>query len=213
MDERTIESEKMDKEWEAQEKRMLEFMDQTDSEQKLMKLYSKFSNFPQNIKKNIIINLITIIALTVIVVMSVVYLDYKHPLLFIVYLAASIFLGWKVFITYFYLKHAHFITFTGKITESYPVGSKISGNKHFVLKIVSDDGKELCFPYYDSQTLHFDQYVTLFINNNAAVDLSQWGPYISQYIEVIPTDEINSRLKLLDETDSTTMKAQDYINR
>lgn len=211
MIEKNIDSEKIDKEWEEQERKMIKYMDQVDMEQRFLKLYSKFSNFPQSIKKNIITRIAFIIGIIILVFTAVFYLDYKNPVIFLIATVIPLFLLWQIFITFFYLKHAHFITFTGKITESYPVGTKITGNKHFVLKIISDSGKELCFPYYGSESFVYDQYLTLFINNNAKIDLSQWGPYLSQYIEVIPTDEIEARMELLDSVNSDSLKATDYL--
>lgn len=186
-----------DREWAEQEEAMNRFMDKIDGEQNMMKYFSHFANFPTKTKKDIFRNLGIIAGCTALVFWCVFGLKYKDPLLFLVYGAITLFLCWKIFATFFYLRHAHFITFTGVLTESYPVGSKVLGDKHFIFKIVAEDGRELCFPYYDSQQFYFDQEVTLFINNRARIEMSEWGPYVSQYIEMIPTKEIDAKVEFL----------------
>lgn len=202
-----------DKEWEEQERQLEKVMDAADAEQKMLKLYSHFSNFPRDTKMDIIRNICIVIGLTVFFFFSIFRLKYSSPVLYVAYITITVFLLWKVFATFFYLKHVHFITFTGKVVEAFAVGTKITGSKHWVVKLRSEEGRELCFPYYGSQKIYYDQNITLFINNQAEVDLSQWGPYISKYIEAIPTEEIETRLKFFDENAANNIKVQDYLKQ
>lgn len=199
-------------EWKEQEEKMLKYMSQTDMEQNYMKMYSRFSNFPSNIKKGIIINAIILCASAILMVLCILKLKYYSPLLIVAYILLTVILGWKIITTFFYLRHAHFITFTGRITESHVVGTKLMNNKHHVIKLVADDGKELSFPYYENSSLYFDQYITLFINNNAEIIPSSYGPYIERYIEAVPTDEIKSRMEMFGEFEDGSMGARDYID-
>jgi len=215
MEERKIKSEEIESniydDWEEESKKMQAYMEETSMEQKYMKMYSCFSNFPTKIKREIITSICFVIGLTVLVLMCVFAMGYHTLLLFLVYTVITIFLIWKVFSTFFYLRHAHFVSFTGRITDSHIEGTKIFGTKHHILKLTADDGKELSFPFYGSETLNFDQYITLFININAEIMPSPYGPYVEQYIEAVPTDEIEARMSMMKDMEKGVVTADNYI--
>ena len=168
------------------------------------KLYSNFSNFPIYIKKNIIINLAIIFS---IILTFIIFLTKLNFLLIF-------FLGFRCIYTISVLKNVNFVEFTGKVIESYPVGSKITKDFHFIVKLLSDDGKTLCFRYFRKETLMFDQYVTIYMNENEKISASNYGPMIENYIEAIPTDELDSKFKFTDlENGTSEISAEEYINK
>ena len=80
----------------------------------------------------------------------------------------------------------------------------------------NDEGKELCFRYFDKQTLMYDQSLTLFIRENSEIISSNYGPLIENYIEVVPTDDIESRFILEDIKDDNnggTVSVEDYLEK
>lgn len=200
-------------EWEKERLEMMEHMKKSYEEEEYLQMYSSFTNFPSNIKKNIIFNLSMITGLTIAIFVCVFAIHYFSLILFLTYFLFVGFLGWKTFSVFFYLKHVHFITFTGKIVESYFAGTKLTANKHFVLKLLSDDGKELCFPYYDNQTLNFDQYITLFINKDSEIIASPYGPMIESYIEAVPTEEIQAKLSLFKSKEHGRVNIKEYLKK
>lgn len=192
-----------------------EFIEQTEKKDKYKKLYSSFDNFPADIKKNIYMNIGIIIGIFFLFFICAFKLHYISALLIITCIAIVLFLGIKTIMTIRYLKTANFISFTGKIVESYPIGSKITNDSHYIIKLLSDDGKELCFRYFGKKTLMFDQYITIFIRENSEITTSDYGPLIETYIEAVPTDEIESRMKLYEikkDLDSDKISVENYLN-
>lgn len=178
------------------------------------KLYSNFSNFPICIKKNIIINLAIIFSIILTFIIFLTKLNYFSILFLIVCVLLIFFLGFRCIYTISVLKNVNFVEFTGKVIESYPVGSKITKDFHFIVKLLSDDGKTLCFRYFRKETLMFDQYVTIYMNENEKISASNYGPMIENYIEAIPTDELNSKFKFTDlENGTSEISAEEYINK
>lgn len=178
------------------------------------KLYSNFNNFPVYIKKNIIINTTIIFAIILTFILFITKLHYFSFLFLIVCLLIIFFLGFRSIYTISILKNVNFIEFTGKIIESYPVGSKITKNRHFIVKLLSDDGKTLCFRYFRKESLVFDQYITIYMNEYEKIISSNYGPMIENYIEAIPTDEITSKFEFAKSTDGNSeISAEEYINK
>lgn len=176
-------------------------------------MYKSFSNFPSLSKKTIYSNLTAIGIATILFCLCVLGMKYRAPLVFAVYILALLYFGFSIFTIFYRLRNANFIVFTGKITESFVVGSKLTNDKHFVLKLVSDDGKELAFHYYDKKQVNFEQELTLFIQEDATVDVTNYGPTISTYIEVIPTAELDARFEFFDKNEDTSeISAKDYID-
>lgn len=193
-----------------------EFAAETEKKDRFRKVYSKFENFPANVKKNLFINLIIILSVFILCMICIFKLKYITPLLIAVTLAIIFFLGIKSIMTIRYLKYADFVTFTGKIVESYPVGSKLTNNFHYIVKLQNDEGKELCFRYFDKQTLMYDQSLTLFIRENSEIVSSNYGSLIENYIEVVPTDDIESRFILediKDDNNGETVSVKDYLEK
>lgn len=197
-------------------KQLDEFAEETEKKNKYRKIYSRFENFPSNVKKTLFINLVIIIFVFILCFACIFKLKYVTPLLICVSFAIIFFLGIKSIMTIRYLKYADFITFTGKIIESYPIGSKLTNNFHYIVKLQNDEGKELCFRYFDKQTLMYDQSLTLFIRENSEIISSNYGPLIENYIEVVPTDDIESRFVLEDiknDSNSSSVSIEDYLEK
>lgn len=194
---------------------MMKFVKNSEEKDTYMKIYSKFDNFPSNIKKQVFINIIIMIMVAIAFFVCVFGIKYISAILLITCGILEFYLGIKVWSTFFYFKNARFKSFTGKIIESYPVGSKITNNKHYVIKLKSENGKELCFKYFGSANLLYDQSITLFIHENSTITSSNYGPLVETYIEAVPTDDIKSKLefmKLQEEDGTDTISVDTFLD-
>jgi len=179
------------------------------------KMYSSIDNFPRNIKKNLYINTAISVAIIVLLFFILFKLKYFSWLLLIASLSLFAFLTIRNISTIIYFKHASFVTFTGRIIESYPIGSKFTNNLRFVIKIEDNDGSTLSFEYFDKRQLNFDQLITVFLRENTPISASDYGPFVGSYIEIVPTDEIISRknmLELKETLDSKNITIEDYLS-
>jgi hypothetical protein len=192
------------------------FGEDAKKQEKYRNIYSSFNNYPINIKKEIIKNILIAIAVTIAFLYCVFSIHYISVLLVVSCVALVGYLLLKTWAIDRHLKYADFIDFTGEIVESYPVGSKLANNFHYVIKLRNDEGKELCFRYFDNESLVFGQSITLFIRENAEVTTSAYGPIIENYIEAIPTDEIESKMQMEDiknDNESEYVSVEKYLKK
>lgn len=183
----------MDEEMEKEFKYLDKMLERADEKNMYINMYKRFSNFPSNIKKDITFQACVIAAAWLLFLVSVIWLHYFSAVLLVALVGINVYMGLRIWTTFFYLKNAYFVTFTGKITESNPIGSKLTNNKHYILKLTNDEsGKEMCFHYYGSQNLQYGQEMTLFLRHDATINPTSYGPMAESYIEAVLTDEIEA---------------------
>ena len=191
-------------------------IERTETRLMFEKMYSKIENFPKNIKNTIYFNAIIIGIVIICYFLALVQFKYFSGLLTAFSICLVAFLAIKTISLIAYFKNASFITFTGKIIESYPIGAKITNNLHFIIKLEDYEGKTLAFEYYDKNPLKFNQLITIFMREQSEISASDYGPFISSYIEVIPTDEIiakNGMMDLQKELEKTELTIKDYLQQ
>lgn len=191
------------------------FCEQIDKKEEYRKFYSSFENYPTSIKKMIFINISISLMILILFLICVLYKDYFTFLLLAVCTLIISYLLLKVYVVISSFKNANFVTFTGKIIDSYECGSKVLNNKHFIIKLLSDEQKEMCFKYFGEEDFSYDQYLTLFIPEQAEIIISDYGPMVKSYIEVVSTDEIESREKIVEMKESKgkeKITANEFIN-
>ena len=105
---------------------------------------------------------------------------------------------------------------TGNIIETYPIGSKLTNNFHYILKLGDENGKVLCCRYFDKDTLMYNQSMTIFIRRNSEITTCDYGPIIESYITVVPTDDIISKIELnniMKDENMDSVHIEDYLKK
>lgn len=160
--------------------------------------YRSFSNLPSRIQKKVLIS--AVIALIVFLMCIGVFIFYyKHPMMLVIGLVIPFYLGIQAVSTLFYFRNMEFTEFTGKVVESYPMGNKLMKTDYFLIKLENKEGKTLCFQYYDKSPVYFDEELTLFVRKGTNVISGEYGPMIETYIDLMPTEDLNNRIKACNE--------------
>lgn len=196
-------------------KNMVAFLRDNEEKDEYRRIYAKFENFPNNVKKQIYTNAVIMAGGVVLLALCIFGLKYVSVILCAAFGLIEFYLGIKLWATFHYLRNAKFKAFTGKIVESYPVGTKLMNNKHFVIKLRNEKDKELCFRYFGNENFKFDQNITLFIRENSDVVSSNYGPLVETYIEAIPTDDIKAKIQMIDASEEgrgSTMSLDSFLD-
>lgn len=187
------------------------YFNKIEYDTKLSNYYSSYSNFPYQVKKEIIINISVFVVTTIAFLYLVIGIKYfSLPLL-----AAELLVAFFTLISSYYtirnIRSVSFTLFQGIIEDSINIGIR---NKAIILKIRGINGKTICIKYCDSKTLYLEQDVTIFLPNNATVKQSQYGPMVDNYITIIPTDELKAEenvKELKEQNNGEDITIEDYL--
>lgn len=194
---------------------LFEYIKKKEREKEYQDFFSHFSNLPKTTQTTIILNICIIIASLCAFGYCVFGIKYFRWELFLVIIVLNIFLIVRTIAIKSAFSNLDFVLFTGEIVEAYEHGTKIMKDRHFILRLQSDEGKDLCVRYFDSKSLHIGQRLSVFMRPNTSIEPSEYGPIVEEYIVIVPTEDIVSRFKLesMKEESSDELSIEQYLNK
>lgn len=159
-----------------------------------------FNLFPKNIREKIIKQVFLLFLVNIVCGMLLILGDFYLEL-FVLMIGIDVFLGSNTVMLYLETKTNDFMYFSGYI-GSLELHGFLPNEKTYTIKILSLDKKRVLtinYPASNKVSIEEGDPITVIISNNEPIKMSDTGPFIDNYLDVVftiltPPDEENEEL-------------------